>query len=505
MHIQAGLTPAFFLTFYRFAGNMSDMKRLFTLLFFIFLIAASYAQDFFNSLEPQENQIVIYIGSYDWGACVEKIVLKSEYLFEPENVKAEDFIVDRLWNSKESGLKIVKGPLTITNAFCSDAKGNKVSEKSHYITILTDIYPTAENSSPFVGSIAGGVFEKTYSYRVTNESLELKINNLKGFVNQDVARFTKNSFSYEFEKKENDKEEEPLTIEYMSYIPVRKTGKKLPLILWFHGIAESGHNPYQVLFGTRASALATEAIQHYFEDGIAIVAPQCPTGWLETTEESSMGVRYWAPVDIEGTAKKITNPINRFVNKFIDIEETEKEEQPFASISYYTEPITALLMDFLNRHPEIDRDRIYVGGCSAGGYMTINMILQHPQLFAAGFPICEYYLDSKISKSDIKILAEKPLWFTYALNDETVKPKNNSLATIKRLKKVNAKELKVSEFEKVIDTSGKYPLDRNAEKDDSEYGLPYEYDGHSSWIYVMNDQCKADNESLFMWLSRQHK
>ena len=36
-------------------------------------------------------------------------------------------------------------------------------------------------------------------------------------------------------------------------------------------------------------------------------------------------------------------------------------------------------MDFLKKHPEIDRDRIYVGGCSAGGYMTMNMMITSSQ------------------------------------------------------------------------------------------------------------------------------
>lgn len=467
------------------------MKHFITLLLTIFLTTSAFAQSFNKTLEPQDNQLVIYVASCDWGACINKIILKSESIFEPASVKKEDFVAERMWNSKESNLKIVKGPLTITEAYCSDAKGNKVSAKSHYITLLTDVHPNAENSSPFVGSIAGGVFEKYYSYRVSNEYLDFKITNVKGFVNEDIARFKKNQFTHE-----------TLTLEYMSYLPENKSGEKIPLILWFHGIGESGHNPYQVLFGTKASALATDAIQHYFKNGVAIVAPQCPTGWLETTEESGVGVRYWAPVDIDGTAKKITNPIRKFLNKFVDIQE-EEETKPFAAVSYYTEPVTALLIDFLDSHPEIDRKRIYVGGCSAGGYMTMNMMIQHPELFAAAFPVCEYYLDSKISKDQIKQLAEKPLWFTYALNDETVKPQNNSLPTIKRLKAANAKNLKVSEFRNVVDLSGKYLLNREADKDDDDYGLPYEYDGHSSWIYLMNDQCKDGNESLFEWLSRQ--
>ena len=46
--------------------------------------------------------------------------------------------------------------------------------------------------------------------------------------------------------------------------------------------------------------------------------------------------------------------------------------------------------------------------------------------------------------------------------------------------------------------------DRDAEEGDRNYGKPYEYDDHSSWIYVLNDQCRdEDGLSLFEWLSRQ--
>ena len=156
-------------------------------------------------------------------------------------------------------------------------------------------------------------------------------------------------------------------------------------------------------------------------------------------------------------------------------------------------------------HPEIDRDRIYVGGCSAGGYMTMNMLIQCPELFAAGFPICEFYLDSKIIDSQIKSLAEKPLWFTYALNDESVNPEKNSIATIARLRDAEAKNLHVSEFRSVVDMSGQFLLKRDADKDDDEYGLPYEYEGHASWIYVLNDACKDKDGTLFDWLSHQKR
>ena len=486
-------------------------------LFLMTALQVLYAQSFYKSLEPGKNQMAVYVGAYDWGPCVNKIVVHTEKPLQAESLKLSDFEVERRLYHSDTGLTKSSGELTLTEVFCSDSKGNPVSGESSYFTILTDVYPEAENSSPFTGFVSSGsgMFEKLYSYRVTNDELDLKITNVQGFVSEEAARFTLGAYDYKSDGLAQSGEDKgskkvEFTLNYMYYIPELPGGraspdKKLPLILWFHSIGESGSNPYQVLFGIKTTALAGEKIQKYFENGAAVLAPQCPTGWLETVDEDNLGIRYWAPVDIDGSVKKVTNPIKKFFNGFTGIKEEEKEadgeQKPFAAVSFYTEPVTQMLMSFLEMHPEIDRRRIYVGGCSAGGYMTMNMMIQHPELFAAAFPTCEYYLDSKISKEQIRELSKKPLWFTYAENDETVKPKNTSIPTIRRLREAGAKNLKVTVFPNVTDTSGTVLKNRRAKEGDRDYGLLYEYDGHSSWIYVLNDECRDENLSLYEWLN----
>ena len=481
------------------------MKRLASIVLTLLLSAGLYSQTFYKSLEPGRNQMAVYVGSYDWGPCVNKIVINTNKLQKPESLDLDDFEVERVLRERNTGIVMSKGELDLVDVFCSDSKGNKVEGASKYVTILTDVYPEAENSSPFPGYLKSGVIENFYTYRVENDELDWKFTKVQGFVNEDVARFSRGS--YNFSKRTEDKEL-AINLQYMFYLPETDSAeKKIPLILWFHSIGESGSNPYLVLLGTKANALATENIQKYFEYGVAILAPQCPTGWLETMDENSMGIRYWEPVDIDGTVNKVLNPIKRFFNRMTEIRENEvkNEEKAFAAVSFYTEPVTEMLMDFLAEHPEIDRDRVYVGGCSAGGYMTMNMMIEHPEIFAAAFPTCEFYLNSKISDSQIKMLAKKPMWFTYAENDETVKPEKNCIPTIERLTAAGAKNLRVSVFPEVVDMTGTVLLDRDADEDDSEYGLPYEYDGHYSWIYVLNDQCRDKGESLFAWLSRQRR
>ena len=489
------------------------MKRFqLAFLFLIFLPTLASAQLFKESAEPDSNQSVVYIGSYDWGACVEKIVVNAGHLVSPQSIRAKDFEVSRVLFPKSTNIGVVKGELSVTDAFSSDSKGNKVAAPSPFITILTDVHPEAENSNPFV-SLTLGSFRDYYSYKIENDSLDISIKKLKGFVNTVATRFSTGTFSYTFPASEEEKQnpkyrEENITLSFASYFPVDSESKKIPLILWLHGLSEGGTNPYTVLFGTKASALADEKIQSYFENGAAILAPQSKTSWLESTEKGPGGGRVWTPVDKDAPVNKIKKPIENFLSKiFVNEGEAkpQKEKLPFAAVSRYTEPVKALLEEFLKNHPEIDTSRIYIGGCSAGGYMTMNMLIQYPDFFAAAFPICEYYLDSKITDTQIQSLAKKPLWFTYALNDDMVRPEKNSLATINRLKKAGAANLHSSEFRNVVDMSGLYLRNRSAKPNDEEFGLPYEYEGHYSWIYALNDQCTDGEESLFAWLSKQKR
>lgn len=42
------------------------------------------------------------------------------------------------------------------------------------------------------------------------------------------------------------------------------------------------------------------------------------------------------------------------------------------SESCYTQALMSLIVDFVAEHPEIAPARLYIGGCSNGGYMTIS-------------------------------------------------------------------------------------------------------------------------------------
>ena len=91
------------------------------------------------------------------------------------------------------------------------------------------------------------------------------------------------------------------------------------------------------------------------------------------------------------------------------------------------------------------------------------------------------------SDAQIKKLAELPLWFTHAKNDETIKIETHDGPTYERIKKAGASDLHYSLFENVIDSDG------------------VEIDGHSSWAYVLNNQCEENGITIFEWLSKQKR
>ena len=129
--------------------------------------------------------------------------------------------------------------------------------------------------------------------------------------------------------------------------------------------------------------------------------------------------------------------------------------------------------------------------------MTMEMILKHPDYFAAAYPICEAFQDQYISDEQIESIKDMPIWFTYAKTDRTVNPELCTEATVARLIEAGAKNIHVSAFEDVHDTTGRFT---NAD------GTPYTYDGHWSWVYFDNNECYDENGvNAWQWLAKQTK
>lgn len=255
-------------------------------------------------------------------------------------------------------------------------------------------------------------------------------------------------------------------LSYVYYEPQTSGNSVYPLIIWLHGAGEGGHEPAIAATGNKVVNLISPEIQDYF-GGAFLLAPQSPTYWMDDGN---------GEISLSGN-------------------------------SVYVDALDALITDFVDSHPAVDRDRIYLGGCSNGGFMTMKMILHTPGRFAAAFPICEALLDAAISDEEIRSIAHLPIWFTQAKTDTLVIPDNFAIPTWKRLVAAGNTNAHLTLWDKVTDSTGLYQ---------AEDGSPFEYMGHWSWIPMLNNECRLDFDgtpvtidgkpvTILEWLAAQQK
>ncbi|MBP5389481.1 MAG: prolyl oligopeptidase family serine peptidase [Bacteroidales bacterium] len=262
---------------------------------------------------------------------------------------------------------------------------------------------------------------------------------LKDFVSE-ADYFNKGTFTGKATGKGGD-----IALTYASYEPwsLRGDGKANPLVIWLHGGGEGGVDVSITLLGNEVVSLIRPEIQSHFTteggaDGAYVLSVQCPTMWMGTSKGFGHG------------------------------------EYP----SLYADVLKSCIDAFVDSHPDVDPRRIYLGGCSNGGYMTMHMLIRNPRYFAAAYPTCEAYADANISDNEIKALAEENIWIVQSYDDTTVDPKTHCIPTFQRLMKEGAKNVWMSMFENVqgIDNPGQRLM------------------GHFSWTYLFNDAVTASQE-----------
>lgn len=408
---------------------------------------------------PQEQTYVMYIEDLDWGAGISKFVIQTKNEFAAEEIKADDFEIDIYAKLRSARLFPIrhKNP-PISKAYLCDVHGNEIKNGSgRYIALEINPSEDDKDTHAFNNTVIFDM-DAVGNVHIENDALDIDIEKCAGYVNKNAAVFEIASSKY----NPSGKAEEAIEMTYAYFLPDsaklanEKIGlKKLPLIVWFHGVSEGGTNPYMPLLGgQRAVNLAMEKIQSHFENGAAILVPLARTSFMELSKTDRSGNRLWSIMD-------------------------KSNER---TTSYYTNAVMNIIEEFAKQNPQIDTERIYLGGASAGGYMVINMILEFPQKFAAAFPSSQAYSDKNISNEDLEILKKIPLWITACKGDKIIDAEKFSIATYNRLKNAGAKDLHFSLYEKV--------------------SVGYEeYNPHCAWIYVLRDEVFDGELNLFDWLS----
>ncbi|MEH7118794.1 prolyl oligopeptidase family serine peptidase [Neobacillus vireti] len=410
----------------------------------------------------------------DYGPYITKIILPLSESIKSEVLSENTFNVYVERRSKETGEVLQlrkdwrseerypsKGYCRVKNAYTSDGEGNKTE----------------------IGQFATLELEVEAIYRLNSENAFVKEHNVYVFCDfriTQVKEIQTDSFSISglvydhfsggrmeqikgWVNSESSYAEMPLRFGY--FTPNMNKDKR-PLIIWLHGAGEGGYDTSVAYTGNNVVNLSSEKIQGIF-GGAYVLAPQVPTMWMD-----------------DGSG-----------------------EYTLSGKSMYVKALKALIDEFIHLHSDIDTNRIYIGGCSNGGFMTMRMIIDYPGFFAAAYPVCEALYDNVITDQNIEDIKNTPIWFTHAKNDEVVKPEITVIPTYERLLETGAPNVHFSYFDKVVDTSDIFK--------DNE-GNPFEFFGHGTWIYMLKDECRLDYDgspvkengrdvTILQWLALQSK
>jgi len=411
-----------------------------------------------KKIKPIHNMIAgtytLVVEGYDWGAGASKIILLLEEAVSTVNKENYTIVAHKQAECQEIKYDVITGERTILYAYVSDAKGTKIAEGNH-VTLVLLVAPNLDISSPM-----------QYVYQCRRNvwadySLNIKDNSTSQVWDTEADRIHPLVDDFDLTGKFIYNDDIALT--YADYVPVSQEGK-VPLIIWLHGGGEGGTDTTIPLLANRATSYASPEIQAYF-GGAHVLVPQSPTFWMDN-----------------GTGDYTRGDVN----------------------DMYNESVMALIKNYTSKYPNIDRDRIYVGGCSNGGYMSLKLMLLHPEYFAASFPSALAYHTKHITDKQMESIKDMPIWFIHSKDDPVTKPEETVVPAYKRLKAAGAENVHFSFYDHVVDLTGFYG------------GDDYHYSGHSSWIYSHRNHCTKDYDgtpvmlhgspvTVMEWLAAQRK
>lgn len=403
----------------------------------------------------------LVITGMEWGPVISKVILELDCTVTSDSVKkntfslkvpGEDYHGISAAEAETTPLTFSKG-LSFRSAYTCDQYGEPAGD-SNYIALELTYDPNTPAPTVPSQTGRGTTFCDYYDLLVQlTEAAALMTTDGAAVTALRLAARLDTADTY-FPQLENVSLDgsftgtDGITLTYGAYTPTDDE-ETHPLVIWLHGGGEGGTDVRSVIFGNEVTALFSEEFQEIM-GGAYVLMPQSPTMWMQR-EEDGVG-------------------------------------------SVYRETLMELIEDYVNQNPNIDPNRVYVGGCSNGGFMTMDLILHYPDYFAAAYPICGAYGSDNITDDQVRSISHVPMWFIHAENDPVV-DKDGFLNVAYRLRDAGA-EVHISLFEDVHDTSGRYS--------DSDGG-PYQYIGHLSWIWFFNNECEDEGLNMWQWLAQQSK
>lgn len=436
------------------------MKNLFLAIALISLSIVNCLANNQLTTEPISSETdgayTLVVEGFDWGAAASKVILSLEETISEVDGNDFEVLVKRSTDCAELSAAEASGKLQVLYAYVSDAEANRVTEGNH-ITLALFVAPFEVLGSPvkyFGGNPkCNGNQWLDFQLTILNKATHRIWNKEENRIIPLIDEF---DLTGKFAHKD-------VNLTYADFTPKSTNGKR-PLLIWLHGGGEGGTDPSIPLIANRAANYAAPDIQAYF-DGAYVLVPQTPTFWMDS-----------------GNGNYTRGEVN----------------------DKYNESLMALIEDYVNQHPNIDKDRIYVGGCSNGGYMTLKLLLLRPDYFAAGFPSALAFHGRHLSDQDIERIKNIPMWFIHSADDPVTKADETVLPTYKKLMDAGAKNVHLSYFDHVVDITNQFG------------GDDYHYMGHFSWIYSHANKCQLDYDgtpvtvdgqptTLMGWLAHQSR
>ncbi len=221
---------------------------------------------------------------------------------------------------------------------------------------------------------------------------------------------------------------EKTSLLYRIYIPSTYSAEKeYPIFVHLHGAGIRGNDNKRPLSFVK-KLFETEK---YALDECIVIVPQCPEGekWVDIT---------WS----DGSYDLAKVPESNEFEALVALIESTKENY------------------------SVDDSRIWAAGFSMGGYGTWNLLMNHPDLFCAGVPMC-----GAAAPASASLLLDTPVWAVHGVKDPTV-PVSGSREMVEAIRALGGTKVHYTELP------------------DHE---------HDVWNYTYN------NDEIFTWLFSQTK
>lgn len=444
------------------------MKRLLATALAIFMLLLGVAA----SAETAAGTLTIFVSGEEWGPAIPYMVLAFDREIDAASLSPEAFSVVAHQNGFMMGTDVTSEadvPHTVLAASLCDAAGNSVeAEAGAFVRLDLAIHPDGVTNKTYVmGSFPDGTPIKPGGVNVWYDGFAETVTLAEGAaLISGGVEIEKIDIAPEFDTVMPDVADWALDqrftaadgtlFNYAAYAPPEDDGPNA-LIIWLHGAGEPGLDSTIDLLCNESVDIGKAPIQDYF-GGAYVIAPQCETMWMDDDDADGDGNFYTA-----------------------------------AGASIYTAALQELIEAHVAANPDIDPGRIIIGGCSNGGFMTMNMLIHYPGYYAAAYPICQAYMTDWITDEQIEALKGENIWFVHCLADDTVDPQATTVSLVAKLG--DLPNIQVSYFDEVLASDGHL----NAE------GAPYVYMPHWVWVYALNDDVANGGLSMWAFLAEQSR